>query len=41
MKAVLIRVYVAIPVASQSLYNKYGNHADPWMTLVGYFNSMR
>jgi hypothetical protein len=43
MKAVLIRVYVAILSASQYLYeNKgYGDRADPWMTLVGYFNSMR
>jgi hypothetical protein len=41
MKAALIRVYVAILAASQSLYEKYGNYADPWMTLVGYFNSMR
>ncbi len=41
LKATLIRVYVAILAASQSLYEKYGQHADPWMTLVGYFNSVR
>jgi hypothetical protein len=43
LKAVLIRVYVAILSASQSLYENqgYGDRADPWMTLVGYFNSMR
>jgi len=43
MKAALIRVYVAILAASQDLYEnkQYGNRADPWMTLVGYFNSMR
>src|SRR5271166_3682266 len=23
------------------LFEKYGLHADPWMTLVGYFNSLR
>lgn len=41
LKVALIRVYVAILSASQSLYEKYGSYADPWMTLVGYFNSIR
>ena len=41
LKTVLIRVYVAYMAAAQVLYEKYGRHADPWMTLVGYFNSMR
>jgi hypothetical protein len=41
LKLVLIRVYVAYLAAAQKLYNDYGEHADPWMTLVGYFNSMR
>ena len=41
LKAVLIRVYVAFMAAAQKLYEKYGAAADPWMTLVGYFNSMR
>ncbi len=41
LKAALIRVYVATLAASQHLYEKYGEIADPWMTLVGYFNSMR
>jgi hypothetical protein len=41
LKAVLIRVYVAFMAAAQELYEKYGEAADPWMTLVGYFNSMR
>lgn len=39
--AVLIRVYVAILAAAQDLYEKYGADADAWMTLVGYFNSLR
>jgi hypothetical protein len=38
---VLIRVYVAALAAAQTLYEKYGAAADPWMTLVGYFNSMQ
>ncbi len=41
LKAALIRVYVAHLCAAQVLYEKYGKLADPWMTLVGYFNSMR
>ncbi|MEQ9485699.1 DISARM system helicase DrmA [Coleofasciculus sp. F4-SAH-05] len=41
LKAAIIRVYVASLAASQALYENYGEHADPWMTLVGYFNSLR
>ena len=41
LKAVLIRVYVAHLAAAQQLYKRYGAAADPWMTLIGYFNSMR
>ncbi|HTK06788.1 MAG TPA: DISARM system helicase DrmA [Ktedonobacteraceae bacterium] len=40
-KAALIRVYVAHLSAAQVLYEKYGDVAHPWMTLVGYFNSIR
>jgi hypothetical protein len=40
LKATLIRVYVAYLSAGQYLYERYGKAADPWMTLVGYFNSM-
>ncbi|MEG3918541.1 DISARM system helicase DrmA [Microcoleus sp. T3_A4] len=41
LKAALIRVYTAVLAASQYLFEKYGDLVDPWMTLVGYFNSMR
>ena len=41
LKAALIRVYLAYLAAGQSLYEKYGKAADPYMTLVGYFNSLR
>jgi hypothetical protein len=41
LKAALIRVYVAFLCAGQALYEQYGRATDPWMTLVGYFNSMR
>src|SRR5262249_49911532 len=40
LKAALIRVYIAHLAAAQTLYETYGPAADPWMTLVGYFNSM-
>jgi hypothetical protein len=41
LKASLIRVYVAFLGAAQALYLQYGRHADAWMTLVGYFGSLR
>jgi Helicase conserved C-terminal domain len=41
LKAGLIRVYVTLLASSQQLYDKYGTQADPWMTLVGYFNAMQ
>jgi Helicase conserved C-terminal domain len=41
LKAVLIRTYVAFLAAAQVLYERYDTHADPWMTLVGYFNAMQ
>lgn len=37
----IIRVYTALMGAAQALYQKYDNLADPWMTLAGYFNSIR
>jgi hypothetical protein len=39
--AVLIRVYVALLTAAQSLFQRFGTAADPYMTVVGYFNSLR
>ena len=41
LKAVLIRTYVAFLAAAQVLYERYDTHADPWLTLVGYFNAMQ
>lgn len=41
LTAALIRVYIAQLSAAQTLYIKYGAAVDPWMTLVGYFNSLR
>jgi len=39
--AVLIRLYTALLTASQHVFRKFGKLADPWMTSVGYFNSLR
>jgi len=39
--AVLIRVYVALLTAAQSLFERFGQAADPYMTVIGYFNSLR
>lgn len=39
--AVLIRTYTAILTAAQGLFDAFGSVADPYMTLVGYFNSLR
>lgn len=39
--AVLIRLYVALLTAAQALFERFGDAADPYMTLVGYFNSLR
>lgn len=41
LKLALIRAYVAILASAQVLYEDHGEDADPWMTLVGYFNSLR
>ena len=39
--AVLIRTYTAFLTAAQGLFDAFGNVADPYMTMVGYFNSLR
>lgn len=39
--AMLIRVYTAFLTASQALFERFGQAADPYMTTVGYFNSLR
>jgi hypothetical protein len=39
--AVLIRTYTAFLTAAQALFDTFGPVADPYMTLVGYFNSLR
>ncbi len=41
LKVALIRVYIAALAAAQYLYESAGATFDPWMTLVGYFSSLR
>ncbi|MGZ0174721.1 MAG: helicase-related protein, partial [Planctomycetales bacterium] len=41
LKLALIRAYVAFLASAQVLFADHGEAADPWMTLVGYFNSLR
>jgi hypothetical protein len=40
VKVAQIRTYVALLAAGQAMYEAHGTQADPWMTLVGYFNAM-
>lgn len=39
--AVLIRTYTAFLTAAQALFDRFGPVVDPYMTMVGYFNSLR
>ncbi|WP_202630478.1 DISARM system helicase DrmA [Deinococcus alpinitundrae] len=39
--AMLIRIYVALLTGGQALFARFGEQADPYMTLVGYFNALR
>lgn len=41
LKVALIRTYTAYLSAAQHLFLRHGKAVDPWMTVVGYFNSMR
>ncbi len=42
LKGILLRVYIALLTAAQHAYETLGPEAaDPYMTLVGYFNSLR
>lgn len=36
-----VRVFTAVLAAAQKLYERWGKAADPWMTMVGYFNALR
>lgn len=41
LKSAEVRVFSTVLAAAQKVYERYGIGADPWMTLVGYFNALR
>ncbi len=41
MKAVEARVAITVLAAAQTIFDRYGSSADPYMTLLAYFSSMR
>jgi hypothetical protein len=41
MASLEVRVFTTVLAAAKAVYDKYGVAADPWMTLVAYFNSLR
>jgi hypothetical protein len=41
MKAIEARVAIAVLAAGQSLLDRYGPKADPYLTMLAYFNSLR
>lgn len=36
-----VRIFTTVLAAAQKLYERWGKAADPWMTMVGYFNALR
>lgn len=36
-----VRVYATVMAAAQKVFDTWGDTADPWMTTIGYFNSVR
>lgn len=41
LKSVEVRVFTTLLAAAQRLFERYGEAADPWMTLVTYFGALR
>ncbi len=41
LKSVEVRVFTSLLAAAQRLFERYGDAADPWMTLVAYFGALR
>lgn len=41
LKSVEVRVFTTLLAAAQRLFERYGDAADPWMTLVTYFGALR
>lgn len=41
LKGAMAKVYTGLMAVAWRMYEQYGAAMDPWLTLVGYFNSMR
>lgn len=41
LKSVEVRVFTTLLASAQRLFERYGEVADPWMTLVSYFGALR
>jgi hypothetical protein len=41
LKNVETRVFITVLAAGQRLFDRYGDAADPWLTMIGYFNALR
>jgi hypothetical protein len=41
LKSAEVRLFSTLLSSTQHLYDRYGQAADPWMTLVGYFSALR
>lgn len=41
LKGAMAKVYAGLMAITWRMYQQYGQAVDPWLTLVGYFNSMR
>jgi hypothetical protein len=41
LKSVEVRVFTTLLAAAQRLFERYGDAADPWMSLITYFGALR
>lgn len=41
LKAVQARVFITLLAAGQQLFDRYGDDADPYLTMIGYYNALR
>lgn len=41
LKNVETRVFITVLAAGKTLFDRYGDAADPWLTMIGYFNALR
>lgn len=41
LKSVQTRLFITLLAAGRRLYDRYGEDADPYLTVIGYYNSLR